>query len=453
MPRSAKPILMLFVLFFVCLLPDGFSQAPRDKLAIKAGKIIPVVGEEIQDGILLIEDGRIRDVGCDLEIPYDFWVIDASESVLFPGMVEPFTSRGLDRSNENLPVTPYLDVYDAIDPSSVYFEDALRDGITALLISQGRNTVIGGLARAVKPVGMTVDEMTLKEEAGIIVAFAPKGGHDRMIQMALFRETFRELEVYLENLAESKYEEKIKEEDKSVDVPPEEARKLGKPLIKEEDLDFKHANLLRLTQGKLRAFLYCAAPVDVVHALDTARAHGFLERAILVLDNPCYRAVDLIKESGRPVLLDPDMVFRKKDPLTGDEEEIFVPQVFHKAGVPFALRSNPYQSFDTRYLWYQAARLIRNGIPRQAALEAITTNPATFIGLGNRLGALVPGRDGTLLVLSGDPLDATTWVEKVIIDGRLVYEREKDYRLKELLTGEEVSPGKEKNDSDSQDKE
>jgi imidazolonepropionase-like amidohydrolase len=92
-----------------------------------------------------------------------------------------------------------------------------------------------------------------------------------------------------------------------------------------------------------------------------------------------------------------------------------------------------------RYLWYQAARLVRNGIPRDEAIQSITLHPAKFLGLGDRMGALEPGMDANILLLSGDPLDAGTWVEQSIIEGRVVYEREKDYRLDELMTGREPS--------------
>ncbi|MBU0753651.1 MAG: amidohydrolase family protein [Planctomycetes bacterium] len=433
-------IVFLLVISAWALIDQKSSAGVRDKIALKAGKVIPVAGEPFGPGVVLISGGKIEALGEEIEIPYDYWVVEATDEVIFPGMVEPFTSRGLDRTNESLPITPFLDVADAIDPSSIFFEDALRDGITTLLISQGSDTVIGGLARVVRPIGMSVDEMTLKPRAGMILAFGPKSGNDRMVQMAAFREAFRDLEEYLRDLGEQRYETVEKEAGRAIKVGPDEAARLGRDLIREEDLDFKHQNLFHLTQGRLRAFLYCNNALDVVHALETAKTHGFLQRAVLVLESGCYKALDLIKASGRPVILDPDMIFRKTDPLTGEEEEIFVPKLYCDAGIPFALRSDPQQSFGARYPWYQAARLVRNGIPRRTALEAITTMPAAFVGMGSRMGALLPGLDANLLVLSGDPLDMETWVKKVFIQGTLVYEQEKDYRLKELLSGEEIGP-------------
>ena len=74
-------------------------------------------------------------------------------------VISPHTAGGLDRSNENLPVAPYLDVYDAIDPSSMYFEDALRDGVLGVHVIQGNSCVIGGLSRLVRPIGRTSDSL------------------------------------------------------------------------------------------------------------------------------------------------------------------------------------------------------------------------------------------------------------------------------------------------------
>lgn len=453
MPRTIWFGFLVVALVFPGVFFFGVSgecrAAERDKIAIKAGTVIPVAGEILTPGMVLISGGKIEALGDDLEVPYDYWVLDLPERIVFPGMIEAFTWRGLDKANENLPVTPFLDVGDAIDPSSISFEDALRDGITTLLISQGPDTVIGGTARAVRPIGMTVDEMTVKDQAGIVLAFGPKSGHDRLVQMAIFRETFRELDEYIQSVAEKLYEDQVEEKGESIDVGPEKAAQLGRPLIQEKDLDFKHLNLYRLTQGKMRAFLHCKSALDVVHALRTAEKEGFLDRSVLVLENECFKAVQQIKASGRPVILDPGMVYRKVDPLTGNEEDIFVPKVFHDAGVPFAIRSDSSQSFGARYLWYQAARLVRNGIPRQTALEAVTLVPASLIGMGSRLGALQPGMDANLLVLSGDPLEGDTWVEKVFIQGCMVYEREKDYRLHELLTGEEIGPDESPEDDDS----
>lgn len=411
---------------------------PPAKIALQGGRIIPVVGDEIPKGTVLIENGKITAVGAAVEIPYDAVVVDVSGKVVFPGMVDAHFSRGMDRANENAPVTPFLNVYDSIDPSQRVFEDALRDGMTSIHVIQGNDTVIGGMSRVVHPIGLTPEEMTQVPNLALKISMAPKRGSDRMVQMATLRETFAELDDYLGDLAEKKYEESLKEKDEKIDVGPEEARKRGAKLIKFEDYDDKHANLVRLTRGELPAFVYCEMASDVTRAIAMAKKHGYFDRMVLVLGTHCYKAIDELKAAGRPVVLGPELVYRERDSLTGELHETFVPKVFADARLTFALLPSPDTSLAERYLNYQAARCARNGIARSRALKAITLYPAEALGMGDRIGSIEPGKLANLLVLSGDPLDFTTWVEKSYINGIQAYDRGEDVRLKRLF-GEEPS--------------
>lgn len=433
------------------------ASPPPAKIALQGGRIIPVAGDELEKGTILIEHGTITAVGESVEIPYDAMVIDVSGKVLFPGMIDPHSSRGLDVPNENLPVTPYLDVYDALDPSKLYFEDALRDGITSVHVIVGNNCVIGGLSRVVRPIGMTPDEMTLVAPVGMKLSVAPKRGSDRMVQMATLRETFLELGDYLERLAEKKYEESLEEKGELLEVGPKEARKRGKKLIGPDDYDDEHRNLVKLTRGELAAFVYCDTASDVSRAVSLAKDHGFFEKTTLVLGPDCFKAVEEIKEADRPVILDPELIYRERDPLTGEIRETFTPAVFAKARVKFALQPSPSSSLAERYLNYQAARCVRYGVSRKKAMRSITTHAARALEIEDRVGSLQVGKMGDVVVFSGDPLDFNSWVEQVYIGGILAYDRKDDVRLKRLLgeepkevadVGEEASPkAPEKTDS------
>jgi hypothetical protein len=254
-----------------------------------------------------------------------------------------------------------------------------------------------------------------------------------MLQMELLRETFAELDDYLERRAEAKYEETLKEKDKELDVPPEEARKRGKALLEDEDLDDKHRNLVRLRDGRLAAWIYCGDAMDVAPAVKIARDQGFLERTVLVLGPDAIQALEEIRGAGRPVVLPSELYREKRDPLTGKVHKTFLPQACLEAGVEFSLEPSRGSSLPERYLNYQAARLVREGIPRDVALRSITLHPARALGLEDRLGSLEVGKVANVLILSGDPLDFSTWVEKVYVQGVLAYDKEKDIRLQTLL--------------------
>jgi imidazolonepropionase-like amidohydrolase len=450
----------------LCLSAAAAATAgPPDKVALTGARIIPVVGQPIDEGTVLIEHGKIAAVGADVEVPYDARVFDLTGKVVFPGMIDVHTWRGMDIPNENRPITPHLDAYDAIDPSRLSFEDALRLGVTAVHVIPADNTVIGGLGRVVRPIGMTVSEMTIAEGAFLKMSITPRRGYDPMLQMSMLRETFLELDDYLDRLAEQRYEEKLKEDEQEIDVGPAEARNRGRDLIRAEDIDDQHRNLLRLRGGQVRvagepgptlfeplgAFVHCRHAMDVAHAVQLAKDNGFFDRIVLVLGGECYKAVEELKQAARPIVLPSQLMYRETNPLTGEIRETFVPSKFFDAGLEFALVPGPDDSYAERMLTYQAALCVRHGVPRDMALRAITLTPAKMLGLNQRLGSIEAGKDAHLVVFSGDPLDFNSLIETVFIDGIPAYEREKDIRLKRLLSTEEPAPEPdEQEDSDKQ---
>ncbi|MGE3109413.1 MAG: amidohydrolase family protein [Phycisphaerales bacterium] len=424
--------------------PIKEPPSPPKKVALTNARIIPVVGSEIEKGTVLIENGKIAAIGTDVTVPYDAMEVDCAGKVLMPGLIDPHSARGLDVPNENVAVTPFLNVYDAIDPSRLFFEDSLRDGITSVHVIVGNDCVIGGVSRVVRPIGMTVDEMTVAPDVAMKLSTSPKGGFDRMQQMAAMREAFEGLDESLERLAERTYEEKLKKDEKKMDVSVAEARKRGKELIKDEDYDDRQANLVRLRRGDLSGWIYCGEAMDVGPAIRLATDQKIMDKVVFVLGPECYKAAAELKRAKRPVVLDENLYYRERDELTGELKETFVPGVFREAGIPFALQTNPNSSMAERYLTYQAATCVRNGIPRQAALESITLNPAKFLGLEASLGSLEVGKTANIVAFSGDPLDFSSWVELVYIDGIKAYDREKDVRLDELLKLERKVDAREK---------
>src|SRR5206468_5266139 len=134
----------------------------------------------IENGVLLIRDGKIQAVGQDLVIPSDYRVIDATGKVILPGFIEAHSSRGMDQSNERNNNVPFLSVVDAIDPGQEYFEDCRRNGVTTVAIVPGDDTMIGGQAAIIKTAGSYVEQMIVKRQAGIKISLRPAGTRSRM---------------------------------------------------------------------------------------------------------------------------------------------------------------------------------------------------------------------------------------------------------------------------------
>jgi imidazolonepropionase-like amidohydrolase len=439
MPRRAVALAG----FLLALAPLAAGQ----KLAIKTAKVIPGPGlAEIDKGVIVIEGGRITQIAADAKIPWDATVIDAPKLIAFPGFVEAHSWRGMDRPNENLDVAPFLSVRDSIDPVNFYFEDSLRWGVTTINVQQGNNCVIAGQGMVVRPIGLTIDEMTVKTNSGLKLSASPKAGFSAATQAQALRRAFGDLQRSLEQLVQDKKDGNDRSRREALfqgrDLEGENAKGRamegtawkvpGLELVPRAEIDEKQEPLLALVEGKLPAFFYCARPMDVHRALEVARENGFLARTTLVITPACWKAADVIAEAGVPVVLEGGVLHVEADVFDGEETETFVPAELEKRKIRFALSS---ANATTESLWFQAAQSIGRGLSRTGAVAAVTTVPAEILGLGKRVGSLEVGKDGNVLLCSGDPLSITSWVEKVVIEGREVYDRAKDVRVKHLLEG------------------
>lgn len=426
------------------------ASAGTGKIAIKVGRVMTLAGPDVVNGVIVIDDGKIREIGTQAKADWDAPVLDRPELVAFPGFVEAHTFRGMDRPNENVPVAPFLDVRDSIDPISFFFEDCLRSGILTLNIQQGNNCVVGGQGMVVKPFGLTIEQMMVKNNSGLKLAAGARPGRSRATQAQELRRAFLDLRQYLEKLIQDKKDGK--------DYARREALFQGKDLEKEEnkkgramegsatwkiegleiiprgEIDDQKEPLLRLVEGRIPAFVYCDSGTSVHLALEVARANGFLANTVLVLEGDSWKAADLIAEAGVPVILSANLKYVERDPLTGKELETFVPKVFHDKKIRYALQS---QNPSAQSLWFQAAQCVAYGIDRTQALESVTKTPAEILRLGKRVGTLEAGKDGNVVLLSGDPLSVTSVVQFVVLDGKVVYDRSKDVRMKHLMTGAE----------------
>ena len=444
-----RPLLRTFSRALLLGLPLALAPSAQDggRLVVEAGEI-HTPGGIVEDGVIVIEDGRIVALGAagEVEKPWDATVLGGPDFVAFPGFVEAHSSRGMDRSNENVDVAPFLNIRDSIDPVSYYFEDCLRYGITTINVQQGRNCVIGGRGMVVRPTGMTVEEMAVRPDFGLKMSAAPKQGKSRATQLQLLRYAFEDLKVYLEGLVSAERQDRGKakrealHQGRELEGEDDEGRAMGGSAWKVDGLeiiprgaiDEKYLPLLEVVEGRHTVFLACAAPMDVPAALALARENGFLGRTTLVIDEDCWRAADAIAEAGVPVVLDGRLSDIWRDPITGEEQETFVPAILAEKGIRFALSS---ENQSSRSLWYQAALAIGLGVPREEAIAAVTTVPAEILGLADQVGTLEVGKLGNVALYNGDPLSVTSMVEHVVIEGRHAYDRSTDLRNRQLLEG------------------
>lgn len=418
------PLLRCAVAAAIAALP----AVAQDLVAVKASRIVTVSGPVVEDGVVLIQNGRITKVGkqSEVEIPWAAKVIDAAGKTVMPTWVVAHSQGGARNLNENMQNVPWLTVADAIDPAAVFFEDCLRNGVGAVHVMPGNQTLLAGQGMVVRPFGRTVEDMTIAANTGIKMSLASGGGGGRLQQIRRLRRAIADVREHLADFERRKAE--FEKEQAAGAVPADKKWT--------EEIDRTKKGAVELVQKKQKGWLYVPSFAEMDEALRLAQDLDLQ----IVLGGNIDEAVGLVKRLGKPVVLDDAIEYFETDEETQKEKRYCTAKLLADAGVPFALTLG--LGGPTSYPWWQLGTCVRNGIPREKAIEALTIVPAQLLGLGDQIGSLAEGKLGNLQILTGDPLQATTWVETVVLEGQVVYERSKDPRLQYLFEAEKAKASK-----------
>ena len=366
-------------------------------------------------GWVMLEDGRIARMG-EGEPPACASVLDGQGGVLTPGLIDIHSHLGLyedglgfegaDGNEDTDPVTPQLRAIDGVNPMDRSFREAREAGVTAAAVSPGSANPIGGQIALIKTAGRRVDDMILK--APLAVKFAlgenPKSVyHDkdeapvtRMATAALIREQLYKAKEYFSRKARA-------EDDPDQDDP---------------DYDSKLEALLPLLWGKAEAHFHAHRADDIFTALRIAKEFGL--RPVIIHGTEAHLVADLLAEEQVPVVCGPFMTDRSKPELRHLTDE--APGILCRAGIPTAITVD-HPETPLRLLPMALMLAVRAGMEPADALRAVTAVPARIAGMQDRIGSLKEGMDADCVLWSGDPLDITTQVQAVFINGALEYRR------------------------------
>lgn len=394
----------------------------QDLVAIKAKTIHTITGPSIQDGVILLQNGRIQKIAkaADVEIPWSATVIDASDKIVMPTYVLAHSNGGMRGANESMQNVPWLSVADAIDPASTYFEGMLRNGVGTIHVLPGNNTLMGGSGMVLRPFGRTVEDMTVADNTGMKLSLMASGG-SRLQKIREMRRAIAAVREYLANFNREKAE--FEKEQAAGAIPADKKW--------EKEIDRKQKAAVELIEKKLKGWLYVPSFAELDEALRMSKDLDLN----MILGANLDEAMPLLTKLKQPVVLDAIIEYYETDPETRKEEQHCSASMLADAGVPFALSLG--SAGPTSYPWWQIGTCMRNGLTRQQALEALTIIPAKMLGLDDQVGSLAVGKLGNIQILSGDPTSATSWVETVVLEGEVVYERKKDPRLKYLFEAAE----------------
>ncbi|GGP10118.1 amidohydrolase [Nonomuraea glycinis] len=381
-------------------------------LAITHGYVVPVDGDPIDDGTVLIRDGKIVEVGRDVEVPPDCTVVDAEGGWVLPGFVEAHGHLGVyeeaegwagrDTNETTDPNGARLRALDAINPAELGFADALSGGVTTAVIKPGSANPIGGQTVAIKTWGRTVDEMLIREPVSVKSALGenPKRVYGDQKKLpstrqgvaAVIREAFMKAQDYRARRAA--------------------AREEGKPFDRDATLEV----LVRVLDGELPWCQHTHRADDIATALRLADEFGY--RLVINHGTEGHLLADLLAERGIPVIIGPLFTSRSKVELR--QRSLRNPGILARAGVELAITTD-HPVVPIHFLVHQATLAVKEGLDAAEALRSITVNPARIMGIDDRVGALRPGLDGDVVIWSGDPLDVMSRALRVFVSGRAVY--------------------------------
>ena len=393
----------------------------QDLVAVKAKTIHTMAGPSVEDGVVLLQNGRIKAIGkqADVEIPWSAKVIDASDKVVMPTWVIAHSSGGMRGSTESMQSVPCLSVADAVDPGSTFFEGMRRNGVGTIHTMPGNNTLMGGKGMVLRPAGRTVEDMTMAADTGLKLSLMASGG-SRLQKIREMRRAIADIREYLADYNRQKDEF---EKEKAAGAIAEDKEW-------EKEIDRKKQAAVDLIEKKMKGWLYVPSFAELSEAMRMGQELDLN----FVLGPNLDEAMPMLRRLKQPVVLEATLEYFETDAETREEEQFCSAKMLADAGVPFALSLG---GGPTANPWWQLGTCVRNGVSREQALAALTTVPAKMIGMEEQVGSLSEGKLGNLQILTGDPLAATTWVEMVVLEGEVVYERSEDPRLQYLFEAAE----------------
>ncbi|MBF8187406.1 amidohydrolase [Nonomuraea sp. K274] len=381
-------------------------------LAITSGYVVPVVGDPIDGGTVLIQNGKIVEVGADVRVPEGTPVVDARGGWVLPGFVEAHGHLGVyeeaegwagqDTNEMTDPNGARLRALDAINPADLAFADALSGGVTSAVIKPGSGNPIGGQTVAVKCWGRSVDEMLIKEPVSVKSALGenPKRVYGDQKKLpstrqgvaAVIRDAFMKAQDYKARRAAAAAEDKPFDRDGTLEI------------------------LARVLDGELPWCQHTHRADDIATALRLADEFGY--RVVINHGTEGHLLADTLAAKDVPVIIGPLFTSRSKVELR--QRSLRNPGILARAGVRLAITTD-HPVVPIHFLVHQATLAVKEGLDPATALRSITHDPAAIMGIDDRVGSLRPGLDGDVVIWDGDPLDVMSRALRVFISGQEVY--------------------------------
>jgi imidazolonepropionase-like amidohydrolase len=398
------------------------APASAQTVAITGGTVYPVSGPAITNGTVVIRDGRIAAVGANVPVPSDAQRIDATGKIVTPGLVNAatqltITEIGAVTSTRNSSarghegIAAAFSVWDGLNPLSVMIPPARAAGVTTVVI-EPRGGIIAGQAAVLHLVEGNAADIVMRAPVAMVGQIgAPGGGgggggaqqagvQSRGELMMRLREVLDDARIYSRRKA---------------DYERAQTRQFA---ASRADLEA----LIPVLDGRVPLLLEADRSSDIESAIKLAQDYKL--KLIIGGGSEAWMVADKLAAAKVPVLTGAMNNIPRNFSTLGTRQENA--GLLRRAGVTVALIGNAgggdEDAFNVRNIRFEAGNAVAYGMSREDALRAITLTPAEVFGVADRVGSLQAGKDGDVVVWSGDPFEFASQPEHVFIRGREVHD-------------------------------
>jgi imidazolonepropionase-like amidohydrolase len=416
--RLKAAALAASALAFVSLAAVSSAQT----IAITGGKVFPVSGPAIENGTVIISNGRITAVGANVAIPSDAQRIDATGKWVTPGLINSATQLGVveigavadtrdARAQGKDNIAAAFRVWDGLNPNSVMLAPARKEGVTTFVVLPSGG-LVSGQAAIVDLVDGTTTDMLLRSPVAMVAEVgdaAEAGTNSRGELIGKLRELLEDTKFYIAHRA---------------DFDRAQSRDLSARRV---DLEA----MIPVVQGRLPLLVTVDKESDIDATLALGREYGL--KLIIGGGAEAWMMAGKLAAAHVPVLTGAMNNIPSSFETLGQRQENAA--LLNAAGVPIALVGNAgggdEDAFNVRNIKQEAGNSVAYGLAWDNALKAVTIWPAQIFGVADRVGSLEPGREANVVVWSGDPFEFTTRAEHVWVRG---VERTNEKTRQDLLT-------------------
>ena len=379
-------------------------------LIVKNGNVHDAIHPEAFRGDILVENGKIKAIGENLEIPAGTQTVDAEGLEVYPGFVEAHGHigldgygigyEGMDYNELNDILSPQMRGIDGVKPLDPALPKAAAAGVTCVCVGPGSANVLGGTFTTIKTVGKRVDDMVVQDGVAMKCAFGEnpkrvyrdKKDSSRMTTAALLREILFKAREYMEK---------------------KEAA--GDDLSKRPAFDIKLESLIPVLKREIPLKAHAHAAEDLFTALRIAKEFNLKITLEHVTEG--HLIVEELAKENVPLAVGPTLTSASKFELRN--KSWTTPGVLAAAGCQVSIITDS-PVIPQEYLPLCAGLAVQAGMDPFAALQAITINPARHAGIADRVGSLEVGKDADIVITDGCPFEVSTTVKHVFIDGKSV---------------------------------